>query len=184
MKPTDEQINIFIRGVLEKLGLKLTPNRLTFFYAWIKAENIDADSNNYLATTWNLYPNRAVGFNSTNWSKNKYFFNWNGGNPVKRYDNMNDNILAVSNTLKFGNHYPLILKGLKEDLKPIDIVRNSKLEMDIYGTGKKLVADTIARVEPIKIITQKPRKPETDLYIYIPMILIFVAFTFFLYNLN
>lgn len=186
MKPTDEQINIFIKGVLKNLGLPITPNRLTFLYAWVKSENIDEDTNNYLATTWNLYPTRSVGFNSSNWSKNPYFHNWNGGFPVKRYDNMNDNIVAASNTLKYGNHYPLILKGLKADLKPIDIVNNSKKELDIYGTTTKLVRDTINSIEPRKVIADRlpERKNKTnDLFIYMPLMLIFIV-GFYIYLIN
>lgn len=188
MKPTDEQINTFIKGVLKNLGLPVTPNRLLFFYAWVKAENIGAESNNYLATTWNLYPTRAVGFNSTNWTKNPYFHNWNGGFPVKNYDNMNDNILAASNTLKYGNHYPLLLKGLKADLKPIDIVNNSKLELDIYGTTKKLVADTIKTYEVKTTIADKPKgvtntPKKADLFIYMPVVLLFLVLTIYLYNI-
>jgi hypothetical protein len=188
MKPTDEQINIFIKGVLKNLGLTVTPNRLAFFYAWVKSENIDADTNNYLATTWNLYPTKAVGFNKSNWFKNPYFHNWNGGFPVKNYANMNDNIIAASNTLKYGNHYPLLLKGLKADLKPIDIVNNSKLELDIYGTTKRLVTATIKSYENKQVIADRPKgatnTPKSlDLFIYMPIVLFFLIFTIYIYNL-
>ena len=114
-------------------------------------------SNNLMATTWNLYPARAIGATSTNWSKNKYFHNWNEGNPVKNYDTFEDGITATANTLKFGNYYPRIVAGIKADKTPEEILAGAGTEFEIWGTTKKLVSQVLKSIPVYS--TDKNTKP-------------------------
>lgn len=117
----------YILLVLKYLNLQPTANRVNLLRAWAAEENTSA-KNNYFATTWNAEPNRSDLYIGG------YWFNWNGGYPVKNYTTPEIGARAFANTLVYGNYYPGILAGLISGA-PLENWYNSQIaaEFATYG---------------------------------------------------
>jgi hypothetical protein len=115
----------YILLVLKYLNLQPTANRVNLLRAWAAEENTKA-VNNYFATTWNAEPNRADRYIGG------YWFNWNGGFPVKNYTTPEIGARAFAYTLLYGNYYPGILAGLVSG-GPLETWYNSQIERE-YAT--------------------------------------------------
>lgn len=122
----------YIEAVLAALNLAATPNRINFLKAWAAKENTAAQFNPF-ATTWDKEPDRLDKY------LGGYFFNWNGGNPVKNYSTFARGVSAFVSTIKL-SHYKNILAGLISG-KPFESWYNSAVQTELNkygGTNYKL----------------------------------------------
>lgn len=116
----------YIKAVILALNLAATPNRINFLAAWARKENTSAQYNPF-ATTWNKEPNRTDKY------LGGYYFNWNGGNPVKNYSSFQNGVQAFVSTIKL-NHYKNILAGLISG-KPFETWYNATVQAELNKYG-------------------------------------------------
>lgn len=137
----------FFSEVLKYLGMEPTPNRLNFLIQWSKGENTTA-AYNPLATT------KVLGRGET-------AFNRNAGIPVKNYATFADGVEATAKTLRLP-YYKTIFAGLKNDLKPSEIISDPKarVELNTWGTGGRLVHKIITGKNPPDYFPKQTTGPE------------------------
>lgn len=94
----------FVEKCLDYMGMESTPWRVDFLLTWMQGESTKALWNPF-ATTMNVPQEDR---------DNNYFFNHNGGNPVKNYANCDAGVRATVRTMQL-SYYTNIIASLRQE---------------------------------------------------------------------